>query len=177
MMNGEDLFQFVGRRKPFAKQLDNGAYVPVKHELSKLDLEKHLKGLSTYGTYVIREDGLVNFACIDIDTEPGSDLEPYKRLGEHIVTLFPDFKRCFEFSGRRGYHVWVFPENPETPRFMRELCKTRLKKIGFRNIEIYPKQDQVDELKRKLGNLIKIPCGKHRRGTWSKILGWWEPCK
>ncbi len=171
-MTPVELSRFMGRLRPFAMQTPNGGYVPVHEKITIEHLEKHLKGLRTYGTYVIREDGLINFAVVDVDGKVGDDMKIWLSLGEKIMTLFPEFDRCLEFSGRRGYHIWVFPDQPEKPAFMKELVKSRLKAQGLRNIEVYPKQDKVDVLNKKLGNLIKLPSGKHLKGGWSKILRW-----
>ena len=173
-MTPNDLWRFVGRRNPHAIQTSNGGYVPVRRPLKLRDLINHLNGEKTLGTYVIREDGLVNYACIDIDGDPkefAANQDKYLKLGVEVFNLFPDFDRALEFSGRRGYHVWLFPEKPEPPAFMRELVKARFKlgKIPA-DIEIFPKQDRVDVTKKQLGNLIKLPCGKHVKGGWSKIL-------
>ena len=168
------LNKFVGRRNPFSIQSKVG-YTPVHRKITMADFIDHINGKFSYGTYVIREDGKVNYAAIDIDGETGEDMEVYERLGYTILDLFPDFERVLEFSGRRGYHVWIFPEQPEPPIFMRELVKSRLNKIGLYRIEVFPKQDSAD-LGKGLGNLIKLPCGLHKKGGWSKIIEWVNNC-
>ena len=167
----EKLSRFMGRTNPYAIQLKNGAYVPIHKNAGKEALSKHLKGEHTIGSYVIKEDGTVNYGVIDIDCQPEKfeeQKEALQRLGELIYSFFPEFSRVLEFSGRRGYHVWVFFEKPERPKFVKELIKVRLKIANLRNIEVFPKQDSLDG--KKLGNLIKIPCGKHKKGGWSTIL-------
>ena len=166
-MNVEQLKRFVGRTNPYALQLKKGGYIPIRKEITDEELEKHLKGESTYGSYVIKEDGTTNYGVIDIDGNP-DELNTLKVLGETIYALFPDFNKVLEFSGRRGYHVWIFPKNPEPPAFIRELIKTRLKKANLMGHEVFPKQDSLSGI--ELGNLIKLPCGKHQQGSWSEIL-------
>ena len=166
-MTPEELMKFVGRKDVHAIQLDTGAYVPVKTPFTLTLLSQHLSGKKTLGTYLIREDGLINFVVVDIDGDPSS-LPFLKRLAQSINTLFPDFETVIEFSGRRGYHVWIFFKSPEQPKFMRNLVKSRLNRKGYRNIEIYPKQDEVSG--KGFGNLIKMPCGIHRKsGKRSQI--------
>jgi len=166
-MDVKELSRFVGRTNPYALQLSKGGYIPVRKEITEKELEKHLKGDKTYGSYVIKEDGTVNYGVIDIDGNP-DELNTLKVLGEAIYALFPDFDRILEFSGRRGYHIWIFPDQPEPPAFIRELIKTRLKKEGISNIEVFPKQDSLDG--KQLGNLIKLPGGIHQQGGRSTIL-------
>ena len=165
--NEEKLAKCIGRTDTYALQLKTGAYVPIHKNVGKEVLSKHLNGEHTIGSYVISEDGTSTYGVIDIDGDK-NDLEPLKRLGETIYSLFPDFSRVLEFSGRRGYHVWIFFKNPENPKFIKELIKTRLKTLSLRNIEIFPKQDSLEG--KKLGNLIKVPLGKHMLGGWSTIL-------
>lgn len=177
-MEAETLMRFVGRKKPYSKQASNGSYYKVDEEITIETLEKHLRGEHTLGSFVIREDGNITFAVIDIDIdkdnlEKNPDLlKSFEKLGRLIMDLFPEFDRCLEFSGRRGYHIWLFTEKPEKPAFMRELIKSRLRTKNIINIEVYPKQDTVCELNKQLGNLIKLPCGKHKKGGWSKIIKW-----
>jgi hypothetical protein len=171
----EELMEFVGRKNIYAQQQENGGYHPVYEPLTPEVLQQHLNGEKTIGSYIIREDGLITCACIDIDGPVGKDLTPYEQLGNYVMELFPEFKRVLEHSGRRGYHVWLLLKSPEPPRFIRELIYTRLRIGGVKGIEVFPKQDSVDETKKKLGNLVKIPCGKHKKGGWSKIITRIEP--
>ena len=170
----DKLMKFVGRKNIYAIQLENGAYIPVRKQITMDALIEHFNGNKTLGSYVIREDGKITFAVIDIDSPPKDfDYDAYLHISEIVFDLFPEFERVLEFSGRRGFHIWLLLDNPEPPAFMRELIKTRLRKKGLFNIEVYPKQDTVNELEQKLGNLVKLPCGKHlKSGKWSKVLKW-----
>jgi hypothetical protein len=167
-MSIEQVRRFVGRTDVFSIQLPSGIYVPVKREITDKDLEEHLSGKTTIGCYVINQSGLARFGVIDIDKSP-EEVDFAIRLGESIMLLFPDFDRVLETSGRRGCHIWVFMKQDETPRFIRNLIKTRLKLGGFSDkIEVFPKQDRITE--GGFGNLVKLPLGKHKLGGWSKII-------
>ena len=170
-MGGKDTLakvrKFIGRVKPFAVQCSNGAYIPIYKDIDDTVLYDHVLGNNTIGTYVIREDGKVSFGVIDIDGDK-ENLGPLKKLGLKIYSLFPEFKRVLEFSGRRGYHVWIFMDKLENPQFVKELITARLKLNNIRNVEVFPKQSSLEG--KKLGSLIKIPLGKHRKGGWSKII-------
>jgi len=168
-MEPKKLWKFVGRRNIYAVQTNTG-YVPIRKELTEKDLQEHLKGIKTLGSYVITETGKCNFAVIDVDGDPNK-LDSWKALSIKIFYIFPEFNRVLESSGRRGFHIWLFPKDPEPPAFLRELIKARFKLHNLRNIEIYPKQNKVDVLKKQLGNLIKLPCGIHKKsGKRSVIL-------
>jgi hypothetical protein len=167
------LSRFMGRLNPFAIQLKSGAYAPIHRKITFTDLEKHINGTETYGTYVIREDGNINFIIIDIDGKETDDMKWWRAIADMVMDEFQEFDRCLEFSGRRGYHIWLFLDQPEKPRFYRELVKTRFKKLGLRNIEIYPKQNKINTLDKQLGSLIKLPGGIHKKSNKrSEIIEW-----
>lgn len=149
--------------------------MPIHKKLTVETLKKHLLGQMTVGSYVIREDGLINFAVIDIDGDP-AHLDLSLTLAYFIIPLFPEYKRCLEFSGRKGYHIWIFPKKPEHPAFLRELVHSRLRAKGLMNIEVFPKQDSTAGLGKRLGNLMKTPGGIHLgSGKRSKVLEWRKP--
>jgi hypothetical protein len=167
-----NLEKYIGRKFPYARQLDTGAYIPIYKQLDAQILINHVEGTETVGTYLIKENGLISFAVVDIDCdytitspEEGEIFE----LSQIVYGLFKDFDRTLEFSGRRGYHIWIFLEKDEEPKFIRELIYSRLKSVGLRNIEVYPKQNNLDG--KKLGNLIKLPCCIHKKsGMRSYII-------
>jgi hypothetical protein len=171
-INVELLRKFVSRTEPFARQLDTGAYFVVDKELTDIQLKAHLDGEKTLGTYVMDIDGNIKWICIDIDCEI-KDLPLFDKLADFIYDLFPDFDRVKEFSGRRGYHIWLFLEKPSKPRFYRELVISRLLQNGVnsKTIEIYPKQNALSHTSKGLGNLLKLPFGIHQRsGKRSTLL-------
>ena len=171
-MNKETLKKFIGRKDVYAIQLESGAYIPVKSSITEADLDKHLKGEKTIGTYVLNKDNTTNFACVDIDCEVDEweeKKEVLLELGNLVYQFFPEFKRVLEFSGRRGYHIWIFMKDSEPAELVRDLVKTRLRMAGVSpTIEVFPKQSQLSG--KGFGNLIKIPLGKHKKGSWSKII-------
>lgn len=168
-----DLNKFIGRKSAYALQVEDGSYICVNEPITKELLEEHIEGKKTIGSYVIREDELLDYGVIDIDggqeviTDPLN--HPLYRFAETIYNLFPDFTRALEFSGRRGYHVWIWTNQPEQPKFIRELIKSRLKKLDIKGIEIYPKQDNLRGLK-GYGSMIKIPCGIHRKSKLKSFI-------
>jgi hypothetical protein len=63
---------FSGREDCFArqwvdKQQHKQGYVPVRRPMEPNDLEDHFKGLKTYGFYLLKADGSVKTAAIDVD--------------------------------------------------------------------------------------------------------------
>jgi len=172
MITIEQLKRFVGRTNPYAIQFKNGAYIPVHKQITEELLQDHLDGKKTMGTYVIKENGMVNYGAIDIDCDP-KFVEKIKPFAEMVYSFFKDFERVLEKSGRRGYHVWVFFKQEEKPKFVLELIKSRLLSHCVTNVEIFPKQTKTSHLKKGLGNLIKLPFGLHQiTGKRSELLKW-----
>jgi len=149
---------FVNRKDLFSRQTETGAYIPVRREITLDDIEKHLKGEMTIGLYALDTDNKVKWACVDLD---GTDLEQLKTEAMIIYNQFKDFPRCLEFSGRRGYHVWVFFKPRVTADYAQKLVKARLNRVGLGQHELFPKQTSLND-NRSYGNLVKLPLGLHR---------------
>lgn len=167
-LTSEELYKlFVNRTDVFSTQQKNGSYFPTKREITLPDIDKHLKGEITIGVYCLDKESKVKWACVDLD---GDDLEELKINGLIIYNQFRDFKRMFEFSGRRGYHVWVFFEDKVPAEYAKTMVKARLNRIGMANHEIFPKQTTLDST-RLYGNLVKLPLALHKgSGKFSEIL-------
>ena len=160
--------KFIARKDRYAVQQSSGAYFVVNKPIDDKVLKDHLDGLKTIATYVLDENNMVSFGCIDVDVEI-SELDEALKLSEHIYSLFPEFERALEFSGRRGYHVWLFFKKKEPAEFVKDLIHTRLRRYNYNKIEVYPKQAKLTG--KGYGNCIKIPMGIHKRsGKRSKIL-------
>jgi hypothetical protein len=158
---------FVNRKDVFSQQIETGAYIPVRREITMDDIEKHLKGEMTIGLYALDTDNKVKWACIDLD---GIDLDQLKAEAIIIYNQFKDFPRMLEFSGRRGYHVWIFFKTRVTADYAQKMVKARLNRVGLGNYEVFPKQTTLNE-NRSYGNLVKLPMAKHKlSGKYSEIL-------
>ncbi|KAF2961071.1 CRISPR-associated primase-polymerase type A1 [Fervidobacterium sp. 2310opik-2] len=162
---------FSGREDVFALQTDNG-YFPVRKALTDIDVIEHLSGKKTIGIYVLKSNDTVKFGAIDIDisksfmekkeyileTECKSKtIELYKILKSEGIASY------IEFSGNKGYHIWVFLDKPIPAykmKYMLEKLSSRVQISEGIKIEIFPKQIQLNG---GLGNLIKAPLGIHRK--------------
>ncbi len=199
-LSAEEIFNiFVHRKDVFAKQQPGGYYYPERRPITLEDIENHMSGKETYGLYCLNHDNTIKWACIDIDIkkkckkcrdkgvyidekdwkwvcpkcgfkEEEAELRRVKAEANIIFDLFEDFPRILEFSGRRGYHIWIFFKNPVQASFGQKLVKSRLNRVGLGYHEVFPKQTELNE-GRKYGNLVKIPQGFHKHsGQKSRIL-------
>lgn len=174
---------FKPREDTFAKQSEDNTYVPIDKEFGPEYVDKHLSGEQTYGQYVVNpEDNKIKFAAIDNDIETDSEeplsnaLEAAKDERDRAINFGLKESQCWiEFSGRRGYHMWIFFENPipaiKAKRFLEfvvdgtpEEKNKNGEKAGVTieggHYEVFPKQIVVEE--GGYGNLIKTPLGYHQ---------------
>ncbi len=175
---------FSGREGVYARQwvssTGESGYTPI-HEPFTLSVAKnHLMGNHTIGIYPLRMDNTVCFIAFDIDMAKFflSKAITNKRLWERAENMAQAFA-CkmvdlgaahqipvyIEDSGFKGRHCWIFLDAPIPARIARRFALLMVQQIGRPpselQIEAFPKQAFVEE--GKLGNLIKIPLGIHRR--------------
>ena len=168
-MNNLLLTRFVGRIFPCVEQHEQGGYYPIYKPVTLKLLQKHLDGDLTIGTYVLDADSKTAFGVIDIDIGVGG---ASRSFAEYIYTLFPERERVLEFSGRKGYHIWVFFDKRLPGKYIKEYLKTRLRLYGLSNVEVFPKQASLKGL--RFGNLVKLPCGIHQVSKKRSVILKWE---
>jgi Reverse transcriptase (RNA-dependent DNA polymerase) len=174
---GRYLSLFKGREDHFAQQHDS-YYSPVAKPLDSFYLRQHFAGDATYGVYVLTSESRCHFFCLDIDI-PKDELEEtdfkdrkgkFARLGQKlndtIYTLAETLGiqregMLLEETGGRGYHVWVFLKESISGEDAVKFGAILKSILGF-EIEFFPKQGQITP-ERKLGNLVKLPLGLHRK--------------
>lgn len=169
----EDLYVdvFKTRDDCFAIQRRNGSYAPLDIQFEAKHVKEHLEGEYTYGQYLVNpEDDTVQFACIDNDIEDDSDapltnaLVAARRERDHAISLGLDEKQVWlEFSGRRGYHMWVFFDDPVPAAHAKALMDEidGQVEIDGGHTEVFPKQIALQP--DGYGNLVKTPLGIHQK--------------
>jgi len=160
--NAIDLFRkrFVLREDCYPVQLggDAGGYTVIREPLTDTVIAEHLQGARTIGLYC-SPDSTTKWLCIDIDTLDQAELRKVQNSVRQLEIPF-----LTEFSGKKGYHIWIFFDKPYPNRIARALGQ----KIGPSH-EIFPKQDHIEPS--KLGNLVKAPLGIHQvTGNWCHFL-------
>ena len=144
---------FINRDDDYAIQRDDGKYYRTGEPITTGILQKHLLGNTTIGVYYLDKEGFVKWICWDFDGD-------IKEQGKKAVELFKKLEAegmhpLIEFSGRKGWHVWIFIERIEVRyayAYGRKMAE------GF-DCEVFPKQKEDD---REFGNLVKIPLGVHK---------------
>lgn len=152
--------RFVQRDDCYPVQYGNygGGYGVLRERLSDEVILSHLKGARTIGLYG-SPDSQTKWLCMDID-----DLDEIavREVQNHLRRF--NIPYLTEFSGKKGYHIWIFFDN------LYPNCVARALASAFAfDHEVFPKQDHVSP--GKLGNLVKAPLGKHQAtGNWCLFL-------
>lgn len=132
-----------------------------------LDLiQKHLDKEEVLGAYTVNPGNTVRWMAWDIDSKLG--IEKAREIAKKISNFLTEhcIPHAVEFSGSKGYHVWVlFLEKSDAKRVKEFGEKLRdyfgFAKSGKLHVEVYPKQSELvgDEI----GNLLRLPLGRHPR--------------
>jgi hypothetical protein len=165
----KDLRPYIGREDVFAYQYQTG-YTPERRPLTDADLLAHLNGKVSIGTYTNVMDK-ARYIVWDVDygrDDMGRALAVAQRIKNAARAL--GFSAGVEFSGHKGYHVWVLFEQWELAHDLRRIGKAVAETAGFTEggDEVFPKQD----VPVKYGSLVKLPFGVHAKtGQRSRFLG------
>ena len=186
---------FCGREGDYGREVIAAGkrfFRPVEVHFSQEALEQHLLGEFTTGIYLRRINNTVKVLVVDLDIEKKHILQCQddparmdERLQEaHQVAV--KVKRaaeawgltCYiEDSGYRGRHCWFFLKQPIKVATALAFFKKLRFKVGIcdRTIswEYFPGREKLS--KGHLGELIKLPLGKHgktgRRGLYLQENG------
>lgn len=158
-------------------------HIPVPQEtyLKTIDIEAHLDGEYTISIQLIQPGtNMVKAGAIDIDSHSGSEgiLDALKKANKIKETANNfNIPVYLEFSGRRGFHVWVFCNGVIQAHIMRRLLLFLIIISKIDDVEIFPTGDMI-YVKENLSwdgtgyKPIKLPFGKHREGSWSVFIEW-----
>ena len=146
---------FIQRRDLYARQLDDGSYISVRKPLLEKHLLAHLAGTMTLGTYLLDEDSQARFAVID-----GDNNHQLARLAKASMSLTENGIPNYLEASRRGGHLWLFFEQLIPGAVVRLFGLSIIKAYALGRIELYPKQDKLED---GPGSLIRLPFGIHRK--------------
>lgn len=149
----------------------------VAEPLTRDVLKRHFVGSETVGTYIVRNNDTVHFLVFDIDVsrrlllaKPSeTELDGYLKVAaETALRLKEEMKKMglkgyIEFSGYRGYHVWLFCTEWIPVRYalsIIDILEDKMKSLPDAvTLESFPTKG-----KRKNGSggqTIKLPYGMH----------------
>ena len=183
---------FVGREDIYSsEEIGNGGKRRNEiqtYPLTAQKLYEHLCGKTTLGTYVQRPNSTVRYIVTDIDVskkvllqnerggvEYKAYLEKALRKAVEVAELYREFgmNGYIEYSGGRGYHVWLVMTEWIPVRYANMLCDVIERRLGRTEegigIEFFPNKTKLKP--GKFGQTIKLPWGFHiRTGERSYFL-------
>ena len=178
---------FVAREDVYARESGDNSrrkFETVYEALTDNEVKQHLDGQLTVATYIQRSNSTVSYMVFDIDVSKkimlsysfGSpEFESYINKAADTAAAL---RKCIgntgiqsyvEFSGCRGYHVWVFFTEWIPVRYVNMLQDCYLKKMAQKSlivsddiqIECFPNKAHVRS--GKMGQCIKLPYGIHSK--------------
>lgn len=184
---------FVGREDMFSKEtLGYGGKRQMELQpipLSEQRILEHLKGDITIGTYIQRPNSTVKYMVIDLDISKKIMLQVqresivFQTYLEQVLHYAVEIKKILknlgicsyiEYSGCRGYHVWIFFTEWIPVRYVNmlaDIIENKIKTKGEEEIciEFFPNKTRVKA--DKFGQVMKLPYGHHiRTGEQSHFL-------
>lgn len=175
-MNIAQLKRLVGNPDAYALQRKDGSWEPVREPLTQSVLEGHMRQAYTVGTYVghrrVGEGGatVARTLVLDFDDIERAHDDALKAKFALVDLGLNPQQVGIEFSGKKGYHVWVVLGDYRFNSELRRLGRAALALADLpAGTEVFPKQDEV----RDLGNLVKLPGGVHQ--VTGKPNGWVTP--
>ena len=150
--------RLVQREDCFARQNGDGSYTLVKSPLTDRVILSHLRGEVTVALLPY-SNGTTKWVCIDVDVRRSAAVESVR---EKLHRL--SIPSLTEFSGRKGFHVWVLFDRAYPNATARSLGRI----VGGCH-EVFPKQEKIS--KGRFGSFVKAPLGKHRiTGEWCLFM-------
>ncbi len=159
---------FAGREDLHGRQTFEGGRARVTPCAGPLTLEhvrRHLAGQETFAVYLLRRDATVSLLVLDLDDGDGppTDTARQAALALRQAARQVGIAAGLEDSGRRGYHLWVFLQNPVPAEEARRLGRWLAAQAGFPRpglrLEVLPRHTEWPGP--ELGDAVKLPQGVH----------------
>ena len=179
---------FVGREDLYSKEsIGYGGKRDTEHvalPLTEHEVYQHMCGEMTVGTYVQRPNSTVKYLVIDTDVSKkvmlqcGREGELFStylkkafQKAQEVRRIFQSFgmESYIEYSGCRGYHVWLFFTEWIPVRYVNmltDVLEEKLQRSETREltdtditIEYFPNKTRIKP--GKFGQIIKLPYGRH----------------
>lgn len=147
--------------------------------LTEQQIEEHLRGEKTVGTYIQRPNATVRFIVWDIDISKqfilkhgnaGAEFDAcllhayHKALEIQKILEDKGMRSYIEFSGFRGYHVWLFLKEWIPVRFANMFTDRIEEEIVLDDdltVECFPNKVRLKA--GRFGQVLKLPYGLHVR--------------
>lgn len=129
-------------------------------------IDEHIEKKTVLGAYTVSPGNTIRWIAWDVDSKLG--IEKAREIAKKISDFLAanDIPHAIEFSGSKGYHIWIFLLEKETAEKGKRLGEALRDFFGFAksgqlHVEVYPKQSEVDTDNGKIGSLLRLPLGRH----------------
>lgn len=129
-------------------------------------IQDHIDEKNVLGAYTVSPGDTIRWLAWDIDSKLGLDRarEIARRISDFLREK--DIPHAIEFSGGKGYHIWLFFKDKESAALGKELGERLRDYFGFAkggqiHVEVFPKQAHIDDQAGEVGSLLRLPLGKH----------------
>ena len=165
-------------QQKWAKAVRAGGEIKYPHQSQPLTpdiLEKHLSGALTVGVMLVNAN-VTKAGCLDLDCPRDArnlreGLELARRIQESAAER--NLHTYIEFSGNRGWHVWLFSAQPITGKIQIAALARLSKLAGFKAKEIFPNHPTHESKCIKLPHAVH-PKSKRRSGFVGPLVDWDE---
>ncbi len=152
------------QRQKWAKAVQAGGEIKYPHQSQPLTpdiLDKHLSGALTVGVMLVNTN-ITKAGCLDIDCpRDARNLREGLQIARRIQKIAAErnLKTYSEFSGNRGWHVWLFSAQPVTGNVMIAALDRLAKLADFQAKEIFPNHPITES------KCIKLPYAVHLKSS------------
>jgi hypothetical protein len=144
---------FSGRKDAWGMAPPEGGGRTIREEVTLEHYRRHLLGEESLGVFPLLPDSTCRFGAVDIDRK---DPEAARAVYEALKSLGFEFGVHMEQSRGKGYHVWLFVDDPVPARDMQVILRRAVRDAGLpEKTEIFPKQ--ADAATVEFGNYINLP--------------------
>ena len=172
---------FLGREDIYASATVNMngkyTYEMIKLPFTEQELREHLEGRKTLASYLQRSNHTVKYMVFDLDISKKTLMEIgenetlfhqyMEKVREKTASITAVLKQMgmhgyIEYSGYRGYHVWVFFSEWIAVKYVNLLQDIIIAKAGTKEaegivLESFPNKAKIKE--NQFGQTMKLPWG------------------
>lgn len=163
----------------YGNQLDDGTYRLVREKITPVTIENMLKenaSLLTYQELHTLNNAHIKWVCIDLDiskqeidtnTINKDNLKLVKKSADDICKFLKSIKIPYllEFSGRRGFHIWIIFDELISKEEGFYLVSYILSQVKLQNNIIpdkFPAAAFVGKNSKGVGKGVKLPLSRHK---------------
>lgn len=165
------------------EQQSDGGYLKKLGQANKEKIESNLRKHGSIGVYQRNLDNRLKWICYDFDISKQNIESPSRIVAEkelnRVVLIYCNHLEnnkipyLLEFSGNRGYHIWIIFNNSIEYEIGYEILQLIINEIDLSYnseliaIDLYPKSKKITS---GVGSGVKIPLSKHKKSDYYSYL-------